>query len=117
MMDMGVQKMATAGDELVRSAWEHYGKGDLAEAEKDFRLAIERTSRSIEAYYGLGVVLKVARRNDESIAAFERLLPLIESDLTDRSRIALMRRLVHGYLNLMRIGDWGLEKEIWKRGP
>jgi hypothetical protein len=64
----------------------------------------------------LGVVLKVAKRHEESITVFERLLPLLESNQGDPSRNALMRRLVHGYINLMSKGDWGLETEIWKRG-
>lgn len=115
MSEMGVQKMATASDELVRRAWEQYGKGNLADAEREFRSAIERTARSVDAHYGLGMVLKVAKRHDESIAVFERLLTLLESEMGQGSRSALMRRLAHGYINLMRKGDWGLETEIWKR--
>lgn len=115
MVDFGVQEMVSAEDELVRSAWEQYGKGNLEQAEHEFRLAIERKVRSVEAHYGLGVVLKVAKRYQESIAVFERLISLLERTPHDRIRAEMLRRLVHGYLNLMRSGDWGLESEIWKR--
>lgn len=115
MANVGVQKMATASDELVRRAWEQYGKGNLADAEREFRAAIERTARSIDAHYGLGLVLKVAKRHEESIEVFERLLKLLESEQGGGSRYALMRRLAQGHINIMRKGDWGLETEIWKR--
>ena len=89
-------------------------KNDTA-AEESFRSAISLNPKSVDAYYGLGLVLKAQGRRQESIDNFKKVIELIEANPTDeQSNGEMMRRLSMAHINHMESGDWGLEGEIWK---
>jgi len=93
----------------------HSSRKDEDAAEENFRQAIAFNPKFIDAYFGLGLVLKSQDRRQESIQAFQIVINLLESDpLEDRSRAEMLRRLALAHINQMRSGDWNLEKEIWK---
>ena len=70
---------------------------------------------SINAYYGLGLILKVQGRKQESIDAFNKVIELLETDpIEEQARSEMLRRLSKAHINQMTTGDWGLDGEIWK---
>jgi tetratricopeptide (TPR) repeat protein len=103
-------------DDYVRQGWEHYGKGDLSSAEELFKKAISLSPAEIDAFHGLGLALKTQGKREEAIDTFQKLVDLLEKDNTmDNIRRTMLMRLSKGQINLLKFGDWGLEKEIWKR--
>jgi tetratricopeptide (TPR) repeat protein len=104
-------------EDYYREGWMNHGsRNDEDAAEEDFRQAIALNPKSVEAYFGLGLVLKAQDRHQEAILAFQQVVDFLESNIVeDRSRSQMLRRLAIGHMNQMKTGDWDLEKEIWKR--
>jgi tetratricopeptide (TPR) repeat protein len=104
-------------EDYYREGWSLHGiKKDEDAAEENFRQAIALNPKSVEAYYGLGLVLKAQDRRQEAIRAFRQVVDLLDADtVEDRIRSQMLRRLSIGHINQMKTGDWDLEKEIWKR--
>lgn len=110
-----VAEPKTAEDFLKRG-WRFHG-GDRQEeaAERDFRQAISLNPNLVEAYYGLGLVLKAQGRLKEAAEMFQKAYDLVErGSISDKTRAQILRRLIYAHLNMIKSGDWGLEKEIWK---
>lgn len=101
--------------DIISKGWEYKANGKFDDAEASFRKAISLDPKSVEAYYGLGLTLKAQDRRQDSIKGFEQVLVLISTDLEDRTRGEMLRRLAMAHINQLRSGDWGLEKEIWKK--
>jgi tetratricopeptide (TPR) repeat protein len=102
-------------DEYLRQGWGHYGRGDLTTAEERFRKAISLGPALIDAFYGLGLTLKAQGRKEEAVEIFLKLVVLLEKDTSmDSVRRTMLQRLTQGQINLLKFGDWGLEKETWK---
>lgn len=108
-------KPATSEAEFISKGWALKSSGKFDDAEANFRKAISLNPESVEAYYGLGMTLKAMDRRQDSIQSFEKVLELIDSGIEDQSRGAMLHRLAVAHINLLRSGDWGLEKEIWKK--
>jgi tetratricopeptide (TPR) repeat protein len=104
----------TAPD-FIRRGWENRTGGKLDDAEKDFRKAISLDETSVEAYYGLGLMLKSQDRKKEAIENFTKVLEMIDTNPEDRTRNEMLRRLSKGHINMIKGGDWDLEKEIWRK--
>jgi len=104
-------------EDYYRDGWTLHGsKKDEDAAEENFRQAIALNPKSVDAYYGLGLVLKAQDRRQEAIPAFQKVVDLLEANpIEDRIRSQMLRRLSIGQMNQMKTGDWDLEKEIWKR--
>lgn len=104
-------------EDYYREAWVlHSSKKDEDAAEENFRQALTLNPRSVDAYYGLGLVLKAQDRRQDAIQAFQKVIELIDAQaVEDRSRAQMLRRLSIGHMNQMKTGDWDLEKEIWGR--
>lgn len=104
-------------EELLREGWElHASRKDEDLAESVFRQAIALDSKPVDAYYGLGLVLKSQDRRKEAIQAFEKVVELLDSHaIQDRTRRSILRRLALGHINQLKSGDWGLEREVWQR--
>lgn len=103
-------------DEYVHQGWEHYGRGDLSAAEERFKKAISLSPAEIDAFHGLGLALKTQGKREEAIDTFTKLVELLEKDNTmDNIRRTMLLRISKGQINMLKFGDWGLEKEIWKR--
>lgn len=104
-------------EDYYREGWSLHGsKKDEDAAEENFRQAIALNPKAVDAYYGLGLVLKAQDRRQEAILAFQQVVDLLATDIVeDRIRSQMLRRLSIGHMNQMKTGDWDLEKEIWKR--
>ncbi len=105
-----------SAEDYLRRGWRlHGGEKREEEAERDFRKAISLNPNLVEGYYGLGLVLKAQGRYREAAEMFQQAYDLIERGLiSDKTRAQIMRRLTYAHLNMIKSGDWGLEKEIWK---
>lgn len=105
-----------SGEEYRLSGYAAYAIGDYPAAQEKFLQALAINPRDFEALYALGLVWKVQGRVEESVHAFQQALALIQSGVVEnRVRAEMLTRLAKGHLNIMTIGDWNLEKEIWKR--
>jgi tetratricopeptide (TPR) repeat protein len=103
-------------DDFTRQGWVLHSEGKQDAAETSFRQAVSIDPKSIEAYYGLGLVLKAEDRRQDAVQAFQQVLSLLEDGVVaDPSRHAMLRRLSMGHINQLKEGDWNLEKEIWKK--
>ncbi len=103
-------------EEYLREGWRLYGsKGNDDAAEENFRRAISSNPNSVDAYYGLALVLKTQDRRQEAIQMFQKVVDLLNANVVeDRSRAQMLRRLALGHINWLKSGDWNLEKEIWR---
>jgi tetratricopeptide (TPR) repeat protein len=104
-------------EEYIREGWAlHASRKDEDGAEEYFRQAATANPNSVDAYYGLGLVLKAQDRRQEALQVFQKVLELLDSNvIDDRVRAGMLRRLTLGHINQIKTGDWGLDKEIWKR--
>jgi tetratricopeptide (TPR) repeat protein len=104
-------------EDYLREGWALHGSRKNEDvAEEYFRQAASANPKSVDAYYGLGLVLKAQDRRQEALQVFQKVVELLESNaIEDRVRAGMLRRLTLGQINQIRTGDWGLEKEIWKR--
>lgn len=101
---------------LCNSAWAAHAKGNETEAEKLFRQCLEVEPESIEAIYGLALVMKAKGQNDEAMRHFEEVIRRIESrEWENHARARMLRRLALGQVNYLREQDWNLEREVWQR--
>lgn len=104
------------GEAYRLSGYAAYASGDYPAARADFQQALAINPRDVEALYALGLVCKVQGLVEESVNAFQQSLELIQSGVVENKiRAEMLSRLAKGHLNIMTIGDWNLEKEIWKR--
>ncbi len=109
-------KQAKTYEDYFREAWLRHATKDEDAAEENFRKAIALNPQSADAYYGLGLVLKAQDRRQEAISAFQQVVDSLNPESEEnRSRTHILRRLAIGHMNMLRSGDWDLEKEIWKR--
>jgi tetratricopeptide (TPR) repeat protein len=88
-------------EDFFQRAWSSYVKGDQISAEKDFQQALSRDSQSIEAYYGLGLTLKIQGRTEPALEAFEKAIELVKTGVMqdDRVRATMLRNLAEWHMN------------------
>jgi tetratricopeptide (TPR) repeat protein len=99
----------------IRRGWAYHSRGMHDEAEADFNQAIKLSPNSIDANYVLGLVYKAQGKKEQAIKSFKTVVKLIEADqLEDKIRAEMLRRLATGHVNELSVGDWNLEKEIWR---
>lgn len=110
------EKKPQTAEEFIDQGWSfHAQQKDETAAEESFRRAISLSPEYVDAYYGLGLVLKAQDRRQESMETFKDVVELIETNPTkEQARGEMMRRLSIAHINQMESGDWGLEGEIWK---
>jgi len=111
-----VDKIPQTVEDFIGQGWSfHASKKDDIAAEESFRRAISLDPKSIDAHYGLGLILKAQDRKQESIDSFKRVIGLLETEpVEEPARGEMMRRLSMAHINQMNSGDWGLEGEIWQ---
>jgi len=92
--------------DLLRDAWIQHVQGTNEETEKLFREAMEVDPHSSEAAYGLGLSLKIQKRNDESIEAFQHALSLLDQYGIPESpvRAAMLRHLSKAHISMINRG-------------
>jgi Tfp pilus assembly protein PilF len=104
-------------DELsnfINAGWKFHTEGNDQVAEQQFDKALAIDPESIEAYYGLGIVMKNQGNVSAMVTNFEKVIQLVDHIEDDRAKAEMLRRLAMGHINQARNGDWGLEGEIWK---
>lgn len=103
-------------DDYVRRGYAFYSRKLYKDAEADFKQAISLKPEAVDAVYALGMTKKAQGSKEEAINAFRQAIEMLESGVIEgRSRSEMLRRLALGHINEISIGDWNLEKEIWKR--
>lgn len=101
--------------EYVRRGMIFYARKQYEAAVEDFNRAIALDPRLVDGYYALGMVYKAMKKPSEAVAAFQNAITLLGAQGGERdSRREMLRRLALGHINEIQIGDWNLEKEIWK---
>jgi tetratricopeptide (TPR) repeat protein len=100
----------------LRRGYAFYGTSEYEKANEDFRQTLDLDPTSVDAVYGLGMSLKALGNKTESVAAFTKVIGLIDREIiSDKSRARILRRLALGHINEINTGDWNLEAEIWQR--
>ncbi len=100
-------------EEFLERGWLFYSHQKFEQAVADFQKVLEREPANIEAWYSLGLVLRVMGKGSQAIDAFTRVDQAI-GEIEDRQKAMIIQRLTHGQLNLIRTGNWNMENEIWK---
>ncbi len=107
-----------SADDYLHRGVAYYAREQYDAAEADLRKSITKFGNQIDAYYVLGMVHKASGRKKEATEAFTKVLQLLNSSTSEKStRNDMLRRLALGHVNMINLGDWNLEKEIWQRIP
>ncbi len=67
-----------------------------------------------EGIYGKGMALRAQDKRAAAVATFDEAAVLADR-LSDRTRARMLHRLAIAHMHYLRDGDWGLEKEVWRR--
>ncbi len=70
------RKPQISGDTLQRSAINHHARGDLANAEKDYREAIKTGYSHHTIFTNLGVICKNSGRSEEAISLYKKAIDI-----------------------------------------
>jgi tetratricopeptide (TPR) repeat protein len=93
-----------------------YARNQYREAENDMIKAISLDRNYIDAHYGLGMIRKAQDKKEEATQAFQQTLELLDQEEDEKNAtIDMLKRLAKGHINEITLGDWDLEKEVWKR--
>jgi tetratricopeptide (TPR) repeat protein len=102
-------------DEFQKRGMAYYARKRYTQAEEDLKKAIALDPNSLDSYYSLGMALKADNSKDAAVAAFKKVIELIQSHPDAKIiKYDMLRRLALGHVNELSQGDWNLEKEIWK---
>jgi len=99
--------------EFARRGWLYFSRQQYAEAKADLETALSLEA-NVDHYYTLGLILRALGENEQALAAFEHCLAKI-GEIAESQRATMLRRLATGQINMIKTGDWNLEKEVWKR--
>ncbi|MGD0574382.1 MAG: hypothetical protein ABSB61_03315 [Anaerolineales bacterium] len=95
----------------IHLGWTLYGKGDLEGALSAFGRSKAFGPDSVDAYYGLGIVLKAMDRKDESGRAFDKAAELARITDSGSARMQMLRRMAIAHASFVRTGEWSMEGE------
>jgi cytochrome c-type biogenesis protein CcmH/NrfG len=116
LVQQSEQKEVNRIEELIAQAWKAHSKKEEDNAEELFRKAYTLDPKSVEAVYGLAMVLKAQERLKEASNLFQQVIQILdEKPARDPNRASMLKRLAMAHLNRIQTGDWNLEKEIWQR--
>jgi lipoprotein NlpI len=105
----------TRAEEFCRRGTAYYARKQFELAINDFKTAISLDGNMVDAYYGLGMVLKASNQKEGATAAFTKVVDLVAiNTVQGKVNANMLRRLALGHVNELTEGDWNLEKEIWK---
>ena len=106
----------TTADEFQHRGLAYYARKQFEAAEDDLKQSVLLDKSNLDSFYGLGMVLKAVNRKDEAVEAYNQVLKLIvDQPNSSKTKNDMLRRLALGHINMMTLGDWNLEKEIWQR--
>ena len=94
-------------EEFIRRGWMYHVHGDHIQAEADFRQAQTLDGGSAEAAYGLGLALKLQRKNEPAVQAFQKAKELIDGGALsyDASRGTMLRQLSSWHIQTIESGE------------
>jgi tetratricopeptide (TPR) repeat protein len=95
-------------------AWGLYGAGEYEDALQAVRSGLEPFPDALDLRYVEGLILKQLGRQREAVGAFREALLRVDR-VEDKTRAAMLRRLLVGHVNLLEQGGWNLEPETWVR--
>lgn len=108
-VDTGAE--AQAALEYFENGWRHYSSKEFDQAEANFRKALEMQPDYVDALYGLGMTYQASGRQKEAIAAFEKVIVLLEEGRQNASvRARMLTRFARGHINRITTGDWRMEQ-------
>lgn len=115
-LDPGEIKDPSDHDSFLLRGWAFHARGKQEKAESDFRRAISFSPDSVEANYGMALVMKSQGKKEEATQQFNKVMELIElGKIEDQAKSEMMRRLTLAHINELTTGDWNLQDEIWKQ--
>jgi tetratricopeptide (TPR) repeat protein len=93
--------------EYFESGWSHYASKDFDRSQANFLKALEIQPDYVDALYGLGMVYQASGRQQEAIAAFEKVIALLQnSPEVESVRARMLTRFARGHINRITTGDW-----------
>jgi tetratricopeptide (TPR) repeat protein len=95
----------------IHRGWTLYGRQDLEGALGAFERCKALGPDSVDAHYGLGIVLKAMDRKDESARAFDTAAELARMDESGSTRMQMLRRMAVAHASFVRTGEWSIEGE------
>jgi len=101
-------------DDFLERGWLYYSHKKYELAETDFNLVLQKEPANVDAWYALGLTLKLMGDSQKAVDAFKKIDNVI-AEIDDHQRATIISRLAHGQINQIKTGDWNLEKEVWKR--
>lgn len=72
----------------IGSAWAAHREGNQEQALKGFEQAISRQPDSVDAHYGMGLVLRKLNKDDAALQSFQKALELAQEALSALRRVA-----------------------------
>lgn len=106
-------KVEKPSDYLERG-WLYFSRQNYEQAAADYQEVLTTEPEHIDALYSLGLTLKNQGESKRAVEIFEKILGLLPH-IDDHQRASVLSRLVKGQINMMKTGDWNLEKEVWHR--
>ncbi len=101
------------GSDYARRGWLYFSQQKLQQAQLDLEKAVE-LDNDLDSLYALGLVYRSQGLNEKALECFDQVLARL-SEIPDQQRATMVRRLTLGQVNRIKMGDWNLEKELWKR--
>lgn len=88
--------------------WSDYVEGRYDQAEANFRRALAKRPDSVEANYGLALLLKSKGNNEESRQHFQKVIEQVEAGALqgNRARASMLRHLSKAHLQKISPNDW-----------
>ncbi|MEW6717162.1 MAG: tetratricopeptide repeat protein [Chloroflexota bacterium] len=117
-MDPSAIKSPQTLDDFVLRGWSYHARDMQDKAIEDFRRALELSPHNPDIHYALGLAYRAQGKTDEAVSAFKKVMEILLKDQdkeTDSARKEMLRRLALGHVNILTTGDWGLEREVWKK--
>jgi tetratricopeptide (TPR) repeat protein len=92
-----------APGDFYKHGWEQYVKGDYAEAEISFNRAVSLDSQYAEAYYGLGLTLKIQGNHQAAIDGFNKAINILQTESEQKSQIrgVMLRNLANAHIRMI----------------
>ena len=74
------QKTQISGDILLKNAIKHHIQGDLKNAEKDYRAAIDSGLLNVSLFSNLGIICQETQRTEEAISLYKKAIQINPND-------------------------------------
>jgi len=107
---------AQSPKEFIYRGWLYLYRKAYEKAEDDFQQAFSLEPGNLDTLFALAIAQKLVGKSELAVHSFEQVIQLAEG-VEDRTRSNMLKRLAKGHIQHILIGDWDLEKELWKTKP